>query len=223
MVESVGVSRYDGLALQLTKRFSQGIQFSASYTLPKVTDDAPDNLLESLFSSDPTNRALDKGYSSSDQRHTFVISLVARPQFNFEHKTLRYLFNHNQFGIIATANSGERFNIIADFDLNRDGIATSDRPFGIQRNSGKTPPQYNIDLRYSRFFNLTEHYKLEIFGEFQNLFNINSIVEYSNVSVREITNPLTGELTAPLPDFRTRNQLISQESRQFQLGLKFIF
>jgi hypothetical protein len=49
----------------------------------------------------------------------------------------------------------------------------SDRPVSIKRNSGTTPPQFNVDLRYSRFFNLTERYKLEVFGEFQNLFNIN--------------------------------------------------
>ncbi len=97
------------------------------------------------------------------------MSLVARPQFNFQNKTLRYLFNQNQFGIIATANSGERFNIITNIDLNRDGIRTSDRPVGIKRNSGRTPPQFNIDLRYSRFFNVTERYKLEVFSEFQNV------------------------------------------------------
>ncbi len=221
MVESVGVSRYEGLALQLTKRFSQGIQFSASYTLSKATDDAPDNLLEGLFSSDPTNRALDKGYSSSDQRHTFVMSLVARTAVKLNNKTLRCLFNNNQIGIIATANSGERFNIVSNTDLNRDGVTTSDRPVGIGRNSGKTPPQYNVDLRYSRFVNFTERYKFEVFGEFQNLFNINSIVGYNDVSVP--TNRQTGELIGELPDFKARNQSNSQESRQFQLGFKFYF
>jgi len=30
MVESVGVSRYDALTLQLTRRFSGGLQFSAN-------------------------------------------------------------------------------------------------------------------------------------------------------------------------------------------------
>ena len=150
-----------------------------------------------------------------------MTSLVFQPKFNFPNKTLRYLFNHNQFGIIATANSGERFNIISNSDLNRDGFSNSDRPVGIKRNSGKTPPQYNVDLRYSRFFNFTEHYKLEVFGEFQNLFNINSIVQYNNVTVT--TNPHTGELVGGLPDFKARNQSSSQDSRQFQLGFKFLF
>ena len=225
MVESVGNSNYNALTLQLTKRFSGGLQFSANYTLSKATDDAPEqNLatgLPNLVLSDPTNRALDKGNSFADQRHTFVMSMVFQPKFNLKNKTLRYLFNNNQFGIIATANSGETFNIICGCDLNRDGIPTSDRPVGIKRNSGKTPPQFNVDLHYSRFFNFTDRYKLEVFSEFQNLFNINSIVGFTNVTVT--TNPTTGELIGGLPDFRARNQSTSQDSRQFQIGFKFIF
>jgi hypothetical protein len=131
--------------------------------------------------------------------------------------------NDNQFGIMASANSGETFNIIAGLDLNGDGISTSDRPAGVTRNSGTTPPQINIDFRYSRFFRFSDRYELEVFSEIQNLFNINSIVQYTNVTVRTITDPQTGRLTGPLPDFRARNQSISQESRQFQLGFKFLF
>jgi hypothetical protein len=126
-----------------------------------------------------------------------------------------------EVGIITTANSGETFNIISGLDLNADGLSTSDRPIGIIRNSGKTPPQYNVDLRYSRFFNFTERFKLEVFGEFQNLFNINSIIQFNNV--RATTNTTPDELVGGLPDFKARNQSTSQDSRQFQLGFKFLF
>jgi hypothetical protein len=68
---------------------------------------------------------------------------------------------------------------------------------------------------------LTERYKLEVFGEFQNLFNINSIVQYNDVSAP--ADPLTGELIGELPDFKARNKSTAQESRQFQLGLKVFF
>jgi hypothetical protein len=225
-VESVGVSRYDALTLQLTKRLSRGLQFSANYTFSKATDDAPEQNLttgtiQNLVLSDPSNRALDKGFSLADQRHTFTLSLVFRPEFNFQNKLLRDIFKNNQFGIIANANSGERFNIICDCDLNRDGFRSSDRPNGIKRNSGKTPPQYNTDLRYSRFFKFTDRFKLEVFGEFQNLFNTNSIVAFTDVTVT--TNETKGELIGGLPDFRARNQSAAQESRQFQMGFKFIF
>ena len=73
MVESAGVSRYDAMTLQLTKRFSGGMQFSFNYTLSKATDDAPEqNLVATQFSnlvlSDPTNRARDHGDAQADQR-----------------------------------------------------------------------------------------------------------------------------------------------------------
>jgi hypothetical protein len=150
-----------------------------------------------------------------------VATVVGRPKFSFPSRLLRYLSNHNQVGIIATANSGETFNIVSASDINGDGSSISDRPIGIKRNSGKTPPQFNVDLRYSRFFKLAERYNLEVFSEFQNLFNRNSIVSFNNVTVT--TDAVTGELIGGLPDFRARNQSISQDSRQFQLGLKFIF
>jgi hypothetical protein len=226
MAESGGVSAYDALTLQLTKRYSAGLQFSANYTLSKATDDAPEqNLTTGIFQglvvSDPSNRGRDKGRSFADQRHTFAMSLVMKPRFNATNRRLAYLLNNNQFAFIATANSGETFNILAGLDINADGISTSDRPVGIPRNSGTTPPQFNVDLRYSRFFDLTERYRLEVLTEFQNLFNINSIVGYNNVTVA--TDPLTGRVIGQLPDFRTRNQSTAQESRQFQLGVKFLF
>jgi hypothetical protein len=241
MAESAGVSRYDAMTLQLTQRFSRGLQFSANYTFSKAVDDAPEQNVTymggvagvtttSLVLSDPTNRSLDKGYSYGDQRHTFVMSLVARPTFKFRNKALSHLFSNNQLGIITTANSGERFSVLAGrdsggtlsgLDLNRDGIATSDRPVGFKRNSGKTPPQFNLDLRFSRFINITDRYRLEAFGEVQNLFNINSITGYNNVLVS--TDPNTGDMVGPLPDFKARNASFALESRQFQVGIKFIF
>jgi hypothetical protein len=241
MAESAGVSRYDALTLQLTQRFSTGVQFSANYTLSKAVDDAPEQnvtysgiagvMVTSLVLSDPTNRSLDRGYSYGDQRHTFVMSLVARPTFNLRNKTLSYLLSNNQVGIIATANSGERFSILAgrvqldgtlsNLDLNRDGTSTADRPVGVNRNSGKTPPQFNLDLRYSRFFSFAERFKLELLGEVQNLFNINSIIGYNNVRVP--TDQNTGEMIGPIPDFKSRNASFALESRQAQIGVKFIF
>jgi hypothetical protein len=222
IAESAGVSNYDALALQLQQRLSRGIQFSIHYTLSKGINDAPDGDIEGTFLSDPTNRSRDKGYSSADQRHTFVASLVFQPQLRIENRALHHILNNNQFGVIATANSGTRFNILASGDLNHDEIfPIDDRPIGIKRNSGRTPAQYNVDLRYSRFVRFSENYRLELFGEFQNLFNTNSIVGFANTRVQ--TNTTTGELIGPLPNFRAEKGPIAQDSRQFQLGIKFIY
>jgi hypothetical protein len=230
MAESVGVSQYDALTLQLTQRYSRGIQFSVSYTLSRAVDDAPEQnvtysdgnrFLRSL--SDPTNRSLDKGYAYGDQRHTFVMSVVASPRFEIRNRTVRSLLNHNRFGVITTANSGERFSVrtAGDLDLNGDGLFFPDRPVGFKRNAGKTPPQFNTDLRYSRIFSFTERYRLEAIFEIQNIFNVKSIVAYNNVSVT--TDPSTGQMVGPLPDFKALGSSLYQESRQFQIGAKFLF
>ncbi len=228
LAESVGNSSYNAFTLQLNKRFSKGYQFSVNYTLSKGEDDAPEqNLVATqvgnLVVQDPSNRKRDFGPSLADQRHTFVMSFVGRPQFNFENKALKYVVNNNQFGVIATANSGERFNVIAATDINLDGFTGSDNPVGIGRNSGITPKQFNVDLRYSRFFNFTERFKLEAFGEFLNLFNINSIYQMNSLTV---TTDAAGNPTGPIPTPALRkasNQVTSLDSRQFQIGFKFIF
>lgn len=224
MAESVGISEYNAFTLQFNKRFSQGYQFSANYTLSKSEDDAPEqNLVATqvgnLVTQDPTNRARDFGRSLADQRHTFVLSFVGKPEFTFESKTLNYLLNNNQIGIIGTANNGERFNIRSTGDINLDGFIGSDNPVGIARNSGKTPNQYNVDLRYSRFIPITERYRAEIFGEFLNVFNINSVFQINDLTT---TTDALGNVTGSLPTAKTR-PVTSLDSRQFQLGFKFIF
>ncbi len=229
LAEGSGSSTYNAFTLQLNKRLSKGYQFSLNYTLSKSEDDAPEqNLVATqvgnLVLQDPTNRNRDFGPSLADQRHTFVASFVGRPTFDFESKGLNYLLNNNQVGIIATVNNGERFNIVSSTDINGDGFIGSDNPVGIGRNSGKTPKQTNVDLRYSRFFNFTERLKLEFFGEFTNIFNINSIFQFNSLTVT--TDLATGNPTSALPNLQNRraaNQIVSLDSRQFQLGFKFKF
>lgn len=184
IVESVGNSDYNAGTISVNKRFSRGYQFSANYTLSHAIDDAPEQNLVAATSfvlSDPTNRRRDRGNSLADQRHTFVTSFVGRPVFDIENRFVRRLLNDNQVGIIGIANSGENFNITANTDVNNDGIAGSDRPLFIGRNTGRAPSQYNVDLRYSRFVTFSERFNAEIFGEFTNLFNRNSIVTLNGV------------------------------------------
>jgi len=225
-----GNSRYDAGTFQLTKRFSKGYQFSLNYTLSKSTDNAPERNLVAVsdFSlSAPENREFDEGKSVADQTHTFVMSFVGRPQFNFESKALRYIVNNNQIGIIATANNGETFNILTNQDLNGDGVLV-DRPVGIARNSGRTPKQFNVDMRYSRFININERFKFEAFAEAINIFNINSVFQFNSTTLSannyntSLVDPRTGNLKGSLPDFR-KLAVASLDPRAIQLGLKFIF
>lgn len=227
-VDSGGNSTYDAGTFQLSKRFSQGYQFDINYTLSRARDDAPEQNLVAVTSStlsSPFDRAFDRGFAVADQRHTFVMSFVGRPTFDSDNKVFNYILNNNQLGVIATANSGETFNIIANSDLNGDG-QLNDRPVGFERNSGRTPKQVNVDLRYSRFIPITERFRIELFAEATNIFNINSLIAFSGTTLpgnnvnTSLINPLTGELRGSLPNFTVGT---SQDSRQGQFGIKFIF
>ncbi len=221
MAESVGNSDYTAGVLTLNKRFARGYQFSANYTWSHSIDDAPEQNIVAATAyslSDPTNRRRDRGNSLADQRHTFVFSFVGKPTFNIQNTFLNRLVNDNQLGIITTANSGETFNIVSNLNLNGDGITGSDRPLFIGRNTGRTPKQVNVDLRYSRFLTFTERYRAEIFGEFVNVFNQRSIFSVNST----VTTDATGALTAPLPDFTLRSPS-ALDARIFQLGFKFNF
>lgn len=226
-VESGGTSNYDALTLQLNKRYSKGYQFSFNYTLSRVRDNAPERNLQgvgAVTQSDPSNRNFDRGYGVADQRHTVSSTFVARPRFSIDNKYLGYIVNNNQFSFIATAGSGETFPITSNFDLNADGII-NDIPVGYERNAGRGPRTFNLDMRFSRVIPFSERFKLELLAEAINIFNINSTVTFTNTALTannintSVIDPRTGSVVRPLTPFAPT----AQESRQAQLGVKFIF
>lgn len=226
-VNSVGSSVYDALTLQFNKRFSKGYQFNFNYTLSRVRDDAPERNLQGVGASsqsDPTNRRFDLAYGAADQRNTFSASFVARPTFDISNKTLGYIVNNNNFSFIFLAGDGETFPITSNFDLNGDGI-NNDIPVGYARNAGRAPGAFNIDFRYSRTFPITERLKLEFLAEATNIFNINRTVSFSGTSLvantanNRVVDPFTGKVIGNIPAFAPN----AQESRQGQIGFKFIF
>ena len=229
IVESSGNSNYNALTLQLNKRFSQGYQFSLNYTLSRARDNAPERNLQGVTAatlSDPSNRNFDWGYGIADQRHTFSGSITARPSFDVENRALRYILNNNQFGFFILGGSGETFPILTNVDLNRDG-AGNDIPVGIERNAGRAPGFFNVDARYSRVIPITERFRIELFAEATNIFNINSTLSYGNTTITNTGasrfNATTGELLVPVADLYQIFTPTAQESRQGQFGIKFIF
>jgi uncharacterized repeat protein (TIGR01451 family) len=78
--QSAGNSIYHGMTASLTKRFSNYFQFQANYTLSKTIDDLSRFGLES-DAAFPTRLRLDRGLSSLDIRHNFVVSGVFMSPF----------------------------------------------------------------------------------------------------------------------------------------------
>jgi len=223
MAESVGSLNYHALFLQLTKRFSNGFQLNASYTLSRARDDAPEeNGPGSISLSDPSNRAFDRGAAFGDITSVFSMSMVTRPKFSVANRFLNALLNDNQIGLIVLADNGENFNTTT-VDLNRDGVLGPDRPVGVARNSGRLPAFLGVDARYSRFFKLSEKLSFEFYAEATNVFNSKHVSGYTNTILPAIlVNSSTGELRGTLPEFGNSSASWRQ-SRQLQFGAKIYF
>ena len=136
------------------------------------------------------------------------------------------------FGLVETARNSctesiGRFPIVTNADLNADGI-TNDLPVGLERNAGRAPGFFNVDARYSRVIPITERFRVEVFAEATNIFNINSTVSYGSTTITNTGTPrfntTTGVLLVPVDElYNTVFTRTAQESRQGQFGVKFIF
>ncbi len=223
-VQSVGESTYRALTLQLTRRFSDGIQMDFAYTLAKSEDDAPITNVLSVQGDqgrvDPTSLERDLGPNILDQRHTFVGSLVAQPTVEVSNKVLRAILNHNQIGAALLFASGVPVNVRANRELNNDGNSNSDRPLAVPRNSLNLPARYNVDLRFSRIVPIRGSVRAEVIAELKNVFNsvqwaaVNSVVTTDTAGNPAAALPASGDELPPTGGY---------EQRQFQLGFKVIF
>ena len=221
-VQSPGESTYKNMTLQLTRRQYKGIGFDLAYTLGKSEDNAPITGTLSVQGdagrSDVTSLDRDIGPNVLDQRHTFVGSVVATPQFERD-GTAGAILNNNVFGVAMQFASGIPVNLRSNLELNNDGTA-SDRPLGVARNSLTLPARKNVDFRYSRKIHISGSMAAEVIGEVKNIFNT---IQVSGVTATVTTNA-QGVPAAALPT--SGDQLVptgGYEQRQFQLGFKFIF
>lgn len=168
VVTNEGVSDYNGLQINLEKRFSRRFSFLASYTLSKTTNTVePD-----AGSGDPqdANRLgeSERAVSLLDQRHRFVLSGYLQLPYGFT------------IGGVQSAASGRPFAVTAGSDINGDG-STADRPFDsaggtfLPRNSGKGTATRSTDIYAQKSFSLSERMRLEFRAEVFNLFNNRNI------------------------------------------------
>jgi hypothetical protein len=225
---SFGETWYRGLTLALTKRFSDRYQLLASYTLSKAEDNSTD--FQSAFV--PQNNGLgrnrqdllglpvgfdpeaERGPSTQDQRHRFVLSGLYVAPWDL------------QISSIVTVASGRPFNILAGVDLNGDGNGgafppdrarthPTDPASSVGRLTGTMPNQATVDVRVSRRFSLGGTATVEGLFEVFNLFNRTNYTEVNNIFG-------TGAFpTAPLPTYGQFTQAGSPFQAQLAAKVSF--
>jgi len=233
VVQSIGESTYKGLTLQLSKRYSGGAQFSLNYTLGKGEDTAP--LGGSALAvqgdarrSDPVDLERDRGPNQLDIRHTLNGSIVAISSVRRFSPIVNQILSDNQVGVIIQINSGQPDELAGNRDLNNDG-QSGDRPLFVTRNSMYVPARFNIDLRYSRFFQLGSGRRVEFQAEAKNILNTEQISSVNNtitVDTEGYALDANGNRIDSSSISRSGSDYDAtgwREQRKFQIGFKFFF
>ncbi|HZE82280.1 MAG TPA: TonB-dependent receptor, partial [Candidatus Polarisedimenticolia bacterium] len=171
---SAGAALYHGGILEIKKRFSDHFTLLGSYTFSKAIDEVTD--FNSDFGPmDQTNLAGERGLSTFDQRHKFVIAAVLESPWK------NRILAGFQVAPIVRYNSEHPFNLLAGTNVNNDRHSTNDRPPGAGRNTGIGPDYVTFDMRLSRAFKLTEKANVQLMAEGFNIFNRTNFASVNNV------------------------------------------
>lgn len=217
-------SWYNALQLNVQKRYSNNLLFTASYTYSKTEEDAPDF----FFVSEPNNQFdlnAEKGPGLHDERHVFAVAGVYDLPSGF------------QIGGVVRANSGIPINFVLPDDHNHDNFFGNDRPDfdpnannachcsappdfrvgTLGKNTGRGTSFFQVDMRVAKNFDFSHRYRLELIFEAFNLFNranfnfraasVNNVVVFDDPEVMQNLGKAT-EVYSP---------------RQMQIGVKFDF
>lgn len=229
LFESTADSRYNGLAVELKRRFSRGFQFIAAYTFSSARDNKPDQTMVVVGTDDVKgvqnnlDISADWGRSDLDIRHRLVFSPVYEiGAVKKDDAIATRLLSDWTFSGIITLQSGFAYSANIAGDANRDGNSASDRVPGTLRNQFTTPAIYVFDTRVTKSFKFGEKYKLSLIAEAFNLFNRSNIATVNtgrygiaSSSATTLTNPA---LSTPFGFART-----FLGERQIQLAARFTF
>jgi hypothetical protein len=160
-----GYLHYNALDLNVSHRFSSGLQMLASYTWSHTLDNVdPDTTAQNPNDTNFTQRQ-EYGPAIYDQRHRFVLSgIYVIPGVKV------------RFGGVGTFGSGLPYNMVTGTTNSGDSGGTTDRPVingaVIGRNAGRGNGQYSVDPFVSRAFPLLgDRVVLDLRAEAFNVFN----------------------------------------------------
>jgi hypothetical protein len=160
LIEGIANSSYNALEASLTKRFSHGLSFLASYTYSKSIDDASSfNMTgsaskpvagENDLAQDPFNLGAERGRSLFDARNRLVLNYQwSLPFWRQPHGRFQQALGNWQINGIVTLMSGTPFTVFDSTDFSVQGSAPeitgffSNRPNlvpGQNPNSGPHTP-----------------------------------------------------------------------------------
>jgi hypothetical protein len=232
-IASLVSSEYNALVLQANRRFTNGLQFLASYTLAKAVDYS--QVSQTFTTGNVPFNVFDlraeRGRSNFDRRHKFVVSAVYAPRVQSDRTAVKALFDGWSIAPVVQVYTGIPFNGFVSGSasgttagsLNGAGSSSNRLPL-LERNAFTGPNVWNVDLRVSRRFHIKEGVSVEVLGEAFNLFNRTQITNVSTTMYN-----VGGTATAQTLTFQSAFGTTSEagatlyRERQVQIGFRFKF
>jgi hypothetical protein len=128
----IGGSNYHGLATQLNRRFSHGLQFQAAWTWSHTIDDSTADFFSTVLTprrpQDFQHLAADRSNSALDRAHRVTLSAIYDlPFFNKSNWFLKNMVGNWQVAPIYTFETGEWADPQSAIDANLNGDNAADR------------------------------------------------------------------------------------------------
>ena len=225
--ESNARSKYNGITLDLQRRFANNWQGRLAWTHSSVKDNRPDATAvvpftfdDAKYISDPLNIDRDYTYGDNDVRDRIVLSGVWSLD-NYARNlsgVMHVLVSGWTLSGIASYQTGQPYTAGVNVDLNNDGNSRNDIAPGFRRNSLRLPSQLDLSPRITRDIAVFRDTRLQLIAEAFNLLNRSNVNGVN--STKYAYNASTQTLT-PLATFGAPNS--SAGSRIIQLAAKIIF
>jgi hypothetical protein len=148
-------STYHGLATQLNKRLSNGLQFVGAYTYSHLIDDATAEVFSTVLSPRRAQNGLNlrNDYANSilDHRHRVTLAVIYDvPYFKHSNAFVKNTIGNWEFAPIYTYQSGQWVDPQSGVDSNQNGDSAGDRtilnPKGVPGTGSGVNPLCNSNL-----------------------------------------------------------------------------
>jgi hypothetical protein len=230
---SRGESTYDGFITGVKRRFSNGFDFTATYTLASAKSTlgtagdelSIDNIQDS---TNPFDAPVQNGPNRrTDARHKGTISAVVQLPFSITAASM-FIFR-SALPVYITegvdTNRDGQLNDITERAFAFDGVGNAAKDIGVCEtvNCGRGAKNTQFNLRVTKSIGLGNGMRLEAIGEFFNLFNAKNPDGFHPISgqnrrlIGGQPNPAFLQPTAYAGDFQQGEQRVGQ------VGVRFTF
>ncbi len=248
---STGLSWYNGLLMDVRRRFSKGVQINGAFTWAKAENTAgndngggstPETAFNGGTPADQYQIGSNRGLSPLDQRFRVVAAAVWEPRWRPLHgfrfsgietfESGRPIASFISVGSIPfLAPDGNAYNGFGGIRGQGTGGDRNLLP-SIPRNSVSAPANYKLDLRVARDFRLTERMTAEVLAEGFNVFNHSNDNGFNTTIYTAAATSNTTPLATPIQLTPTAGYLAPNNdatppdgtnARRLQLAIRFRF